>query len=114
VLRLLLAGRSEALDYIVRSLADTTPAGTSSGTREGVEVSRQQVVGDSIAGEVMGWKDPDHWYDRLAPDDQRAQLRKELSQWVTDQFGLSRAGKPCAIKPDSGPLTPSRFQLDAP
>jgi hypothetical protein len=112
--RLLLAGRKEALDYVTKSLDDTTEAATSYGNYQGQEVQRRQSRGDLMADAVAEWRSDGYRYESLGPDDQRAKERDKLKNWVAEQFELIKAGKPHGIKMPQGPLRPSRWQLDAP
>ena len=91
--RLFLAGRQEALDYLLAKLESEKPSGTASGAYDDKEVERSLVEGDRTAAIVAFWQSDGATFDTLAPDDQRRARRKLLQDWLKEQFALVRAGK---------------------
>jgi hypothetical protein len=112
--RLLLAGRQEALDYLLARLDNTESAGTSSGKYKGKEVERKQIVADNIAGEIAGWR-TDKWeYESLAPAKERKAQREMLKTWLKEQFALIKAGKAPMMKTKPYKLHYPEYRVDAP
>ena len=104
LLRLFLAGRQEALDYLFATLKSTESGGSASGTYKGKRVARQLTAGDELAGQVAQWR-TDKWeFDTLAEPDERRQQRDDLTRWLKEQFALIKAGKPPAMRTDVAPV----------
>jgi hypothetical protein len=95
---LLLAGRREALDYLVGKLESEQGSGSAWGERDGKQVSRELVVGDRAAQTVAGWRGERYSFDILDPDDVRKGKRGELKAWLREQFGLIQQGRTSELK----------------
>jgi hypothetical protein len=115
ILRLFLAGRREALDYVLLGLASREDGGTSSGSYRGADVERPQVKGDRFASMVASWqRGGGAAYDVLAPDAARAAERARLAGWLRAQHALIQAGKPPAMRTKTAPLVRGEWQVDVP
>ncbi len=111
--RLFLSGRQECLDYLIEKLASEKPHGTSAGEWNGMDVERQQVIGDWAADVVMDWRSDDMRYERLAPDEMRRALREQARVWLKEQFAFIKAGSPTQLK-SPAPLHFGGWHVDAP
>ncbi|HEY3354463.1 MAG TPA: HEAT repeat domain-containing protein, partial [Polyangia bacterium] len=112
--RLFLAGRREALDYVLGGLQRRGDGGTSSGQYRGRDVERKQVEGDAFAAMVTRWQTGNRNYDVLAPDGVRAAERGRLAAWLRRQFALIKAGKTPAMRTRAERLVRGEWQIDAP
>lgn len=112
--RLLLAGRQEALDYLVAQLSSNEASGTIYGTREGKEISQPLQVGDRAADIITDWRTDGVAFDELAPQAERQAARRALAKWIQDQFSLIKAGKESSLRAQPNALYFSEWQLDAP
>jgi hypothetical protein len=108
-----MAGRQEALDYVLVGLDNQAHGGTASGTYKGDQVTRELTEGDRVADFVADWR-ADKWkFESLAPEDERKARREELKPWLKRQFAKIKAGQ----KPDMRPapsLVHGEWRLDAP
>jgi hypothetical protein len=112
--RLFLAGRQEALDYLLKALDNKTPYGTRSTTVNGKQVSIELTQGDEAA-ENLRYIRSDKWeYPAEASEKDRAAEREKLKTWLKEQMELIRAGKPSGIRTDVGDFSFPRWMLDAP
>jgi hypothetical protein len=112
--RLFLAGRQEALDYLLTHLDSKEDAGTSSGSYKGKQVRRPQTAADRIAGEIAEWRTDDWAYESLAPEEERQAQRGKLKEWLREQFRRVRAGERPAMRTEPRPLHFAEWRLDAP
>jgi hypothetical protein len=112
--RLLLAGRQEALDYLLAKLKSGDKSGSASGDWNGQHVERELTGGDRAAAIVADLRTDSTPFHSLAPDDQRTKERNEMAGWLQEQFALIKAGKPSQIKTEPKPLVHATWQLDAP
>ncbi len=112
--RLILKGRQEALDVVLKELDSTAEAGKASGEYQGKQVERQQIAGDSAAEQLTRWRDDNYHYPSMAPDEQRAQERQKLKAWLTEQVRLIRDGKKSALRARPDELRTANWQIDAP
>lgn len=113
---LFLAGRKEALDFMLAWLDDNGEAGTSwTQNSAGEQVSVKLVNGDNAAMVIAQWRTDKYSYDITTPAQQRKAGREKLKPWLKDQFALVLAGKqPEAIsKPAPLPHVGQPF-VDAP
>lgn len=112
--RLVLAGRKEALDYVLAELDSADSAGTSSGEHKGKQVKRENTQGDVMAEAVAGWR-TDKWeFEKLAPDDERKVRREELKGWLKEQFAKIKAGQKPQMRTEVRPLHYPEWHVDAP
>ncbi len=112
--RLFLAGRPEALDYLLAGLDSKDEGGTSFGKYKGQEVQRKLTRGDEFAGDVSEWRTEGPGYERMAPDEDRAKQREALKGWLKEQFALIKAGKKPMMSTQPRPITTPQWRLDAP
>ncbi|HWB58470.1 MAG TPA: hypothetical protein VG733_03220 [Chthoniobacteraceae bacterium] len=114
--QLFLAGRQEALDYMLAWLANNGDGGTSS-TWTSSDPSGNKTVhlesGDNAATAIAGWRTDNYQFDQFRPVEQRRADREKLAQWLKDQFALVQAGQKTAISPP-GHVDGSHPTLDAP
>jgi hypothetical protein len=112
--RLFLAGRKEALDFLLKGLDDTTVYGTRTATIDGKQVSISITRGDNLA-ENLGFLRTDKYeFPSSGSDKERAAERTKLKKWLEEQMALIRDGKPSAIKQEVSPFRFSSWMLDAP
>jgi hypothetical protein len=91
--RLFLTGRRECLDYLLVHLESETPSGSASGIYRGKEVERSLVEGDREAFLVAFWRTSNAEYNVLAPVEDRSAQRKQLQNWLKEQYALIQAGR---------------------
>ncbi len=111
--RLFLAGRKEALDYMLAWLGNNADGGTTTTWSEGASKSAKLESGDNAASAIAGWRTDHYAYDEFRPVEQRRADREKLKQWLKEQFTLVQAGKKPDIAP-AGQVTGSHPSLDAP
>ncbi len=120
--RLFLAGRPEALAYLLRGLDSQKDGGVSSGSYRGKQVERKQVEGDGFASAIAAWRASrvaptppgEYSYEILAPAAERAAERAKLKRWLQEQFKLIRAGKKPAMRTSPDRVGAEQWRLDAP
>ncbi len=112
--RLFLAGQQECLDFLVSKLDSETPAGSIVGRRDGKNVERSRVEGDGAAETIAAWRGGRSEYDDLAPDDDRRTQRRQLKEWLKEQFALIKAGKEPKMTILNGPIEAGHAHFDAP
>ncbi len=112
--RLLLLGRTEALEFALKGLDSNQKQGTSSGTWNDKDVQREQFEFDAMAELVIGLRKDEMRYESLAPKEARLKKCAELKVWLKKQFDLIRSGQPHGLKVKAPRLRFSRWQLDAP
>jgi hypothetical protein len=103
--QLLLAGRTECLDYLLRMLASQETAGAN------------RPVCDRIAQLICQWRTDDCSYDPSASIAERERVRQELAEWLKNQFAMIKAGRaPTALQTEPRPLhyAPTEARFDAP
>ena len=110
---LFLAGRKEALDYLLAWLDNNGDGGTSWTSGSGGEKTVKLETGDNAASAIAGWRTDKYSYDEFRPVEQRRADREKLKQWLKEQFALVQAGKQPAISP-AGHVQGSHSTLDAP
>ncbi|MGD0089898.1 MAG: hypothetical protein ABSE73_08250 [Planctomycetota bacterium] len=115
VQRLFLAGRQEALDFMLQHLDNADSTGKENGEWKGQKVERALIVGDDIAKAIAHWRqDNGYHYETLAPDDERAKEREALKGWLKEQFALLKAGKNPEMNTNPPPIERQRWKIDAP
>jgi hypothetical protein len=112
--RLFLAGRKEALDYLLAALDDKTSYGTTSTVVDGKQVQIELSKGDATAEHLQYLRKDDYQYPYTAPEAERAAARAKLKQWLTEQMDLIRAGKESGIRTEVGDFSFPTWMLDAP
>ncbi|MBI4613852.1 MAG: hypothetical protein HY720_09600 [Planctomycetes bacterium] len=113
LLRVLLAGRREALDFALARLASHRDRGTSSTMRDGKLIEAHVMDGDRAAETIASWRTDGFEYDVFAPEDERADKRKDLASWLGEEFKRIEKGE----KPDMRlprDFVPPEWQVDAP
>ncbi len=114
LLRLLLTGRREVLDYLLSQLKSDKRYGTTYGVRDGQDVQRETTVADSLAADIAGWRTDGYEYDTLAPDDDRRAACRQLAEWLEKQFALIQDGKSPDTLRKPAVYQSGNWQLDAP
>jgi hypothetical protein len=112
--RLVLAGRKEALDYVLAQLDNTEEAGTVSGEYKGKKVQRMKTQGDHMADNVAEWRTDKWGYESLAPDEDRKKQREDMKGWLKEQFAKVKKGEKSELRTDVRPLQFPQWQIDAP
>ena len=115
--RLLVAGRKEAADFLIRQLDDTSSRGTTWGTWEGKEVSVDLTAGDKTGQLIADMRSDTYAYPWGAAAELRVAERKKLKAWVAEQYELIRVGKASAIRPAPERMDDNdepRGRIDAP
>lgn len=108
VTALLLKGHEEALQFLLRALADSSPgqAGSLSGKDEQGDFRWTPTTRADKAGDLIEyWRHGPNGYGRLTVDVREA-MRAEQRRWLLAQWALIKAGKPSAI-PAPGPFDQS-------
>jgi hypothetical protein len=112
--RLFLAGRHEALDYLLAALDDETSAGTTSTVVNGKRVSVELTRGDRIAEHLHYLRKDDYEYPFTASEAERAAERAKLKHWLTEQMDLIRNGKESGFRTNTAEFSFPNWALDAP
>jgi hypothetical protein len=97
--RLLMAGRTEALDYELARLDDAGRLYDAQGIYQGQSVTRTLVRADDAAECLSLWRTDGYIYPRFAPDELRRAERTSLKTWLTEQFGKITAGQRSDLAP---------------
>ena len=114
VQRLFLAGRQEALDYLLAALDDKASGGTMFTEVDGKQVRVELTKGDNAAELVSQLRSDKYEYSKTAPEKARTAERARLKEWLQRQMKLIRAGKPAGIRTDVPDFAFPTWTLDAP
>ena len=112
--RLLLAGRQEALDFVLKQFESPKAHSQTSGSYQGKDVVRQTTLADDAAGHIAEMRSERYIFEILAPEDERSQERTKLKKWIVEQFDLIRQGKPSGLSSKPAGLSSPLWRLDAP
>lgn len=111
---LFLTRHPDALRLLTDLLASRENPRPETGMWQGAEVVRTLTRADDVAEAVAAMR-LDYQYEKYAPDAGRVAVREELAKWLTRQYALLSEGQPTPeLQPAKGPLSPLRWEIDAP
>jgi len=100
---LLLAGRQEALDFLVKGLLD-----------EGPSRYVDSIKGDVFLKEINRLAETPFDFDSEWPAEKKKQAREKVAKWLRKQFAAISAGEKHTVKKTPGTIHHSEWQIDAP